>query len=156
MTELACLEQLKMSDQSSGSCSPKILSRASYIFEYSHEIRCFINKIGNIFQQHPDSLLRLDFTKEFLHVLIQVDIRFIMLHCDLCFISKFHFSSDFDEVGRYTRLFSEPINMDLSERKVLVKSKDLYEKFYCIFANLSVFSAIDVNTRQVIRLIRFN
>ena len=46
--------------------------------------------------------------------------------------------------------------MDLSERKVLVKSKDLYEKFYCIFANLSVFSAIDVNTRQVIRLIRFN
>ena len=72
-------------------------------------------------------------------------------------ISQFHFSDDFDEIASYRRLFSEPdVVMNMAERKVWVISKVLYEKFYSIFVNISVYSDIDVNTRKVIGLIYFN
>ena len=72
-------------------------------------------------------------------------------------ISQFNFSDDFDEIASYRRLFSEPdVVMNMAERKVWVTSKVLYEKFYSIFVNISVYSDIDVNTRKVIGLIYFN
>ena len=66
-----------MSDTSStGSVSPKIISRATFLFEFSAEAQHFVNHIGQTYNEHPDSLMRLDFEASlgYLDLMVQNDL----------------------------------------------------------------------------------
>ena len=62
-----------MSDTSSTqSVSPKI----TFLFEFSAEAQHFVNHIGQTYNEHPDSLMRLDFEASlgYLDLMVQNDL----------------------------------------------------------------------------------
>ena len=67
------------SDESSESLSPRIVCRASFIFEYSDEVQDFVALIGDTFRRNSEAILRLDFSTDHLDVHCAHDSRFVLI-----------------------------------------------------------------------------